>query len=202
MAQQRNWENEYKTSTGTLPWDIGTPAPELVAVAPTLELPTKKVLEIGCGTGTNAIWLAQQGYDVTATEVAPTALNTAKKKARDAKLTINFKLSNICEELPVENHSVGFVFDRGVFHAMPTDARSIFVGHAALALMPGGYWLCLAGSTDETRAEGPPKLSAATIINVAEPLFELHKLERTSFDIPGIGKHLAWAALFRLRPAV
>src|SRR6185437_15837797 len=106
MTQPRNWENDYRTSTGTLPWDIGTPAPELIAVLPTLELPIKKVLEIGCGTGTNAIWLAQQGYDVTATELAPTALDTAKKKAGDAKLTINFKLSNICEEVPVEKHSV------------------------------------------------------------------------------------------------
>lgn len=80
MVQEVSWEERYKTSTSTLPWDIGTPAPELINVLETLELASKKVLEIGCGTGTNAIWLSQRGYEVTATEVAPTALEAAKKK--------------------------------------------------------------------------------------------------------------------------
>lgn len=199
MTDYRDWDNDYKTNPA-LPWDIGTPAPELIAVAPTLELPTKKVLEIGCGTGTNAIWMAQQGYDVTATEVAPTALELAKKKADAAQVSVDFKLSDICEELAVAKESAGFVFDRGVFHTMPEEKRLTFAENVARSLMKGGYWFCLAGSADEkVITEGPPKLSATTIITSIEPFFELYKLERTSFTIPTIGEHLAWTCLFRLR---
>lgn len=109
-------------------------------------------------------------------------------------MTVNFKLSDISKESPVEKHSVAFVFDRGVFHVMPADQRSIFVERVAHSLIQGGYWLCMAGSADEMRAEGemgPPQLSAATIINHVEPFFELHKLERTTFVIPGGKPHLA-----------
>jgi len=203
MPDEPSWEERYKTSTTTLPWDIGTTAPELTGTIPGLDLPSKNVLEIGCGSGTNAIWLAQQGYDVTATEVAPTALELAGKKASEAKVRITFKLSDICEEAPIDQHSVGFVFDRGVFHVMPADKRSLFVDRVSATLMPGGYWLCMAGSSDELRPEGeqgPPQLSAAVIVNQVEPAFEIHRLERTTFTIPGGKKHLAWSALFRLRP--
>ena len=199
MTHDASWEDRYKANTGTLPWDIGTPAPELTATLPELTVQGKNVLEIGCGTGTNAIWLARQGFKVTATEVAPTALEIAKKKASDAQAEINFKLSDICEELPVEEHSSAFVFDRGVFHVMPAENRAVFVERVARCLAPGGYWLCLAGSADETQAEGPPKLTAAIIVNHIEPLFELHTLERVSFTIPGQGPHLAWMGLFRVR---
>jgi SAM-dependent methyltransferase len=202
MPDEPSWEEQYKTSTA-LPWDIGTPAPELTGTIPGLDLPSKDVLEIGCGTGTNAIWLAQQGYIVTATELAPTALEAARKKASSAKVNINYKLSDICEELPVDKESVGFVFDRGVFHVMPVDKRSLFVDRVTQALMPGGFWLCMSGSADEVRAEGeqgPPQLSAAVIVNQVEPAFQIYRLERTTFVIPGGKKHLAWCALLRVRP--
>ncbi len=199
MTQDQTWEDRYKSNTGTLPWDIGAPAPELVAALPVLDLPCKNVLEIGCGTGTNAIWLFQQNYKVIATEIAPTALDKARQKASEAKAAITFKLSDICEELPVEKKSMGFVFDRGVFHTIPADKRSVFVEQVAHCLMPGGYWLSLIGNADEVKAEGPIKLSAATIINHVEPFFELYKLERTTFTIPNTGMYLAWIGLFRLR---
>ncbi len=193
-----DWDACYRDAR--LPWDIGTPAPELVQYFAGLgknDLP-KSVLEIGCGTGTNAVWLAQQGCQVTSTEIAPTALAMAKERAAKAGVTAEFTLIDICVSAPVAASTQDFVFDRGVYHCMPEASRQAFVASVAAALKSGGHWLCLAGSKDEHRDNpdvGPPQLSAMELLHHVEPLFAVLKLERVGFAMPDGSSHLAWVVL-------
>ena len=62
----REFEKSYQT--GDTPWDSGVPSAELIRVLDAGLLPGKTVLEIGCGTGTNAIGFARRGYRVTAVD--------------------------------------------------------------------------------------------------------------------------------------
>lgn len=53
-------------------------------------LPKGKALDICCGAGTNTVYLAQSGFDLTGIDISKTALEIAKKKTRQAKVDINF----------------------------------------------------------------------------------------------------------------
>src|SRR3989442_13794841 len=78
----REFEKSY--ATGDTPWDSGRPSAELVRVLDAGLLPGKTVLEIGCGTGTNAIEYASRGYQVTAIDLVDFALRGANVKRQSA----------------------------------------------------------------------------------------------------------------------
>ncbi len=196
------WDERYKEGHEALPWDTGTPAPELTAYFSRVKESPKRVLELGCGTGTNAIWMVQQGSQVVATDISPTAIEWANNKAKSAGVSIEFKVSDICNEIPVEPKSVDFVFDRGVFHVMAKDMKERFVQIVHDSLTDGGMWLCLAGSADQQRESddhGPPQLTATELISSVEKLFEVHKLAKTSFLTPDGHNYVAWKAIFKKR---
>ncbi len=199
--EKHKWEERYQAETAP-PWDTKLPAPELEQYFAGLDksmLP-KNVLEVGCGTGTNAIWLAKQGCKVTATEIAPTALDKAKAAAGSEQ--VQFHLLDICESSPVSDNSQDFVFDRGVFHVIARAERSLFIKRIASALKPGGFWLSIVGCKDEFRENpenGPPQLSAFDLVTQIEPLFEIFELGRAHFVLADGTKHLAWKALYRKR---
>jgi SAM-dependent methyltransferase len=198
-----DWETRYKNDED-LPWDIQEPAKELIEyfAAPPEGTSPHTVIEIGCGSGANALWLARNNCHVTATEISETALEKAKKRAMEANLSIDFHLADICEGSPVAPGSQNFAFDREVYHIIPASLRRRFVEVLASTLTAGGYWLSLAGSKDEERKNpqvGPPQLSAMELIEHIEPAFEIIRLERGSFILPNGHAHLAWKALYRKR---
>lgn len=202
MTSEISWEDHYKNATERLPWDIGTPALELQEVFAELDMAGKPVLEIGCGTGTNAVWMAQQKCKVVATDVSPTAIEQAQEKAASAKVEVKFAVADILENAAVPDGSVDFVFDRGVYHVMSEEKRSVYADRVADSLNAGGFWLTLAGSKDEVREnldQGPPQLSAVEVIGPVEKKFEIYRLERSSFSLPNGSKHVAWIALMKKR---
>jgi methyl halide transferase len=197
----REWDEHYKT--GFMPWDSGVAEPELTKVAAELGLRGKRVLEIGCGTGTNAIWMAQQGAEVLATDLSPTAIEMAKTKAKGQR-GLSFACSDICAATPAPANSVEFVFDRGVFHSVPAEARPVFAKRVAEVLRDGGHWLSLSGNADEKREPGvmgPPQLTALEITAVVEPHFQIQRLIAMRFKHPSpeAPQFLGWSVLMRRR---
>src|SRR2546427_3074037 len=84
-----DFEKSY--ATGETPWDSGIPSAELVRVLDAGLLPGKTVLEIGCGTGTNAIALARRGYRVTAVDFVDMAVRRARGEAQPAEGEIDLR---------------------------------------------------------------------------------------------------------------
>ncbi len=200
MINNCTWDERYKAGKDALPWDTGIPAPELVEYFDSLNSPPKRVVEIGCGTGTNAIWMAQQGSKVIAIDISSTAIDVAQAKGKASNVDVDFRVLDILEKSPVTKASVDFVFDRGVYHVMLPEQRQLFINRIAEVLDKNGYWLCLTGNADEVRdpeTEGPPQLKASDLVDNIEEKFELHQLERASFILPNGKSHLAWKALFR-----
>lgn len=196
-----DWDERYKGNPDMRPWDTGLPDPFLVECLQSLESLPKRALEIGCGTGTNALWMAQNGIDVVATDISDTAIRAAQGREQKQATKASFVVEDICERLPVKRGSVEFVFDRGVFHVMPADKRPVFVQHVAESLADRGFWFCLAGSADETKPadKGPPRLRASALIESVEEWFEVYELERAYFELPDQSRYLAWALLLRKR---
>ena len=192
-----HWEKRYRD--GDLPWDKEESAEELVACIGELGL-AGKALEIGCGTGTNVIWLARQGVETLGLDIAPTAIERARDKAEQAGVTnVRFVCCDILDRLPLPAGSVDFVFDRGCFHAMSAEARRPFADRVAEALGAQGYWLTLCGNADAPERTGPPQLSAAEIVDAVSHAFEVHCLRRIHFTNNNRPTHLAWSCLMRKR---
>src|SRR5262252_7149723 len=73
-----DWNENYEQDF--IPWDTGVPEPMLIQVVESGVLPVGRALDVGCGTGTNAIWLAQHGYEVLGVDLAPLAIEKARAK--------------------------------------------------------------------------------------------------------------------------
>ena len=88
MSAEDRFTERYKT--GEAPWDIGKPDLNLINTVTTTPIQPCKALDIGCGTGDNAIWLAQQGFEVTGIDASEVAIQKAREKAVKANVPCNF----------------------------------------------------------------------------------------------------------------
>src|SRR5215467_1039574 len=112
----RNWNEDYEK--GDAPWDAGAPDPHLVSLVGSGRVAPGRTLEIGCGTGTNALWLATQGFDVIGVDVAQLAIDKARAKAAAAGAVAGacrFELLDFLAAAP-PGGPFDLVFDRGCFH--------------------------------------------------------------------------------------
>jgi methyl halide transferase len=192
----RDWNESY--ATGNLPWDTGAPDEELVAFVGAGTVAPGRALEIGCGTGTNAIWLATHGFDVVGVDVAPLAIEQARAKA--ATGVVRFEVCDFLDGTPPAG-PFGFVFDRGCFHVFDAaEARTRFAARVASVLAPGGTWLSLIGSTEGgPRDMGPPRRTARDVVGAIEPALELVDLRAMYFDTTLETRAKAWRCVARLR---
>ena len=172
------WNDSY--ASGFLPWDTGQAEPELVEAVRSGRVQPQRALEVGCGTGTNAIWLAEHGFEVVAVDVAPLAIERARLK--DTARRCRFEVLDFLAQAPVGG-PYGLVFDRGVFHVFDeASERRRFATHVASVLRPGGQWLSLIGSTEgPAREGGPPRRSAREVLEAIEPELEILELASTRF---------------------
>jgi cyclopropane fatty-acyl-phospholipid synthase-like methyltransferase len=128
---------------GFTPWDSGVSPPELKEL---IEGPNRrppgKALDLGCGTGTNAIYMTQNGWDVTAVDFVPRAIQTAKAKAQAARVSPRLMVGDVTklDELKV-GAGYSLVFDLGCFHAIPQERRPAYVAGATKSAAPGADFL-------------------------------------------------------------
>ena len=121
---------------GFKPWDSGVPPPELVAVVEGSDaLLPQKALDLGCGTGTNSIYMARHGWDVTGIDFVPRAVTVAKRKAAEAQVSPRLMVGDVTRltELGIGT-DYSLLLDLGCFHSIPDAGRDAYVrGVTALA---------------------------------------------------------------------
>lgn len=149
---------------GFKPWDTGVPPPELVAVVEGPEaLEPGRALDLGCGTGTNAIYLARHGWDVTAVDLVGRPLRAARQKAAAAGATPRFVKGDVTRlpELGVSD-GYGLLFDLGCFHGLPPARRDAYAAGVTAAAAPGAV-LLLYGFAEGAMRPGPRGVSAGEL---------------------------------------
>ena len=198
MSDQERWEERYRT--GNTPWDIGRPDVNLIDMVTKRPIPVCKALEIGCGAGSNAVWLARQNFEVTATDVSELAIQKAEERASDAGVDCTFLVADFLND-KVPGAPFGFVFDRGCFHSFDSDEEGKQLAeNVDWHLGKDGLWLSLIGSTDgPPREVGPPQRSARDIVIAVEPYFEILSLDSSHFDADSPEPPRNWVCLMRKR---
>lgn len=177
---ETSWNERY-ASGEPLPWDTGEPDPQLVGMIESGAIRPGRTLEIGCGTGTNAIFLAQRGFNVLGIDISEIAVDKARAKAHGL---CRFEVVDILATAP-PGGPFEFVFDRGCFHAFDDEHERVrFVERVAAGLVEHGVWLSLIGSTEgAAREEGPPRRSARDVMNAIEPSLEIVQFRSTEFSV-------------------
>ncbi len=188
--------------SGDLPWDLKRPDRTLQKVVAEFRIEPCKAIDIGCGTGDNAIWLAHQNFKVTAIDLSPAAIEQAKKKAEEAHAEINFaNLDFLNEKVPGNPYK--FVFDRGCFHTFSDNhERKLFAKNVHKIMDSDGLWLSLIGNVDDGRLEiGPPKRTATEVVSAVEPYFEIISMKSGKFDSHNTNPSKIWVCLMKKRPS-
>ena len=198
MSVQNRWEDRYRA--GSTPWDVGRPDFNLIDMVLQRPIPSCRALEIGCGTGSNAVWLAEHHFEVTATDVSGVAIEKARERAADSGVTCAFFVMDFLDAR-IPGAPFAFVFDRGCFHAFGSaKERNTFAENVAFHLEDRGLWLSLVGSMDDgPRDVGPPQRSARDIVIAVEPHFEILSLTSSHFDSNRPKPPRIWVCLMQKR---
>ena len=144
------WDASYHD--GRAPWDVGRPQPAVVRLASAGGF-AGAVLDVGCGTGENALHIAALGLPVLGVDVAETALAIAREKADDCGIEVEFAAA---DALQLEHLARSFktVLDSGLFHTFDGDERTRYVASLASVTEHAGtlYVFCF---SDDGPDKGP-----------------------------------------------
>ena len=198
MKTTKRFIKHYKN--GYMPWAHEEPDFNLIEVVKNHPMTPCKALELGCGTGIDAIWLAKNGFDVTAVDVSEIAIDLSRKNAQKDNVDCHFYTLDFLKEKP-DQAPFDFVFDRGYFHSYKTPKeRKTIATRIADILSRDGLWLTLMGSCDSPPREGgPPMRSANEIVSVVEPLFEVLLLKASVFGNDEENPAKNWVCLMKRR---
>jgi SAM-dependent methyltransferase len=178
---------------GTPPWDTGRPQPEITRLAER-GLIQGKVLDAGCGTGENALWLAAKGLKVWGIDAAPTAIRRARAKARQRNLRLELRVH---DALGLQDLGVSFdcVLDCGLYHALSDGDRNRYVASLAQVIRPDGKLFLLCFSDREPGTDGPRRVSQAEIHGSFAVGWSIDEIQPAKFESRLSSRgHEAWLA--------
>ena len=132
-----NWDHFYSDRERKIPFFKDHPDENLVEYMEMKKVKAGRALELGCGPGRNAIYLARNGFYVDAVDQSAEGLEWAKERAIEQKVQVNFTQKNIFE-LEIEEGIYDLVYDSGCFHHIPPHRRMSYIDLVQRALKPGG----------------------------------------------------------------
>ncbi|HSF83074.1 MAG TPA: class I SAM-dependent methyltransferase [Anaerolineales bacterium] len=121
------------------PWDIGARA-ELVSLVESGRIKPGSAIDLGCGTGANAIYLAQQGFEVTGVDYAKAAIEKAQERAEAAGVRVHFLVDDLTDLRQVTGQ-FDFLLDYGVLDDLRLQQREPYIQNMLPLTHPGSRYL-------------------------------------------------------------
>jgi cyclopropane fatty-acyl-phospholipid synthase-like methyltransferase len=157
----RGFDSAY---LGVPPWDIGKPQDEIVRLEQEGKL-RGSVLDCGCGTGENALYLASRGHEVWGIDASPNAIRKAEENAKDRGIAVKF-LTTDALDLEGLGRIFDTVIDCGLFHVFSDADRERYTSSLASVTAPGSKLVVLCFSDLQPGDSGPRRVSTAEIRQV------------------------------------
>lgn len=166
-----SWNAVYVA--GTTPWDTGVPDPVIVQAFEQRRVRSCRVLDVGCGTGNEALFMAGEGAAVVGVDVSIEAIAKARRKAEERGVgRCAFRVAEASALEDIEG-TFDIVLDKACLHFIPRDRWPRYMAQIGRVLDPSGeYWLIAASDLDIVTS-GPHKFSPDEIRRVFAPRFEV-----------------------------
>lgn len=174
---QQLFEQMYE---GQAPWDTGRPQPAIVKLAEAGQI-QGSVLDVGCGTGENLLYLGARGHEAWGIDFVSVAIDRAKAKAAERGIAAHFLVGNALE-LTKLGRQFDTVIDCGLFHTFADEERPVFVQGLAEVLRAGGLLHILCFSDEEPGTEGPRRIAQQEIRDAFQTGWKVQKIEPTQFE--------------------
>jgi cyclopropane fatty-acyl-phospholipid synthase-like methyltransferase len=178
---------------GSPPWDIGRAQPELLKLADAARI-TGRVIDIGSGTGENALYLATLGLDVVGVDGSPEAIRQARNNANSRGISITFELADVLE-LDDYRDSFDTATDSGVFHVFEDDDRSRYERSVHGVLHPGGHLFLLCFSERQPGDWGPRRVSQRELRDTFASGWHMDSIDEAHFTTNNVPQVSAWLAV-------
>lgn len=174
---QQLFEQMYQ---GQAPWDTGRPQPTIVKLAEAGQI-RGSVLDVGCGTGENLLYLAARGHEAWGIDFVPLVIERAKAKATQNGLAVNFLVGNALE-LNKLGRQFDTVIDCGLFHTFTDEERPVFVQSLSEVVRPTGALFLLCFSDQQPGTEGPRRISQQEIRDAFHEGWKVEQIKPTHFE--------------------
>ncbi|MFW9964849.1 MAG: class I SAM-dependent methyltransferase [Candidatus Sifarchaeia archaeon] len=119
------WFYEFGYRHGLVPWDIG-PRSELVELVESGRVRPGKAIDLGSGTASNCIFLAQHGFDVTGVDYAKSAIALGYRRARQAGVSVDFIVDDLTDLRNIKG-TYDLLVDYGTLDDLPPKERNLYV---------------------------------------------------------------------------
>lgn len=177
---ETGWWNEVYKSETVPPWDTGNPQPALVGAIGRYGL-SGPVLDVGCGTGTHALWATEHGCTALGIDFSEEGIKAARKKATERNLDTDFRVANALN-LPNNLGPFETVLDSGLFHAFERDQRETYIHELAAVVSSGGYLFLVGFAEGATENAGPNPLAPEDIHSVFGDGWTVHEIREGVFE--------------------
>jgi SAM-dependent methyltransferase len=205
------WDQFYADRDKPIPFFVAKPDESLVSYVEGGMVPVGRALDLGCGPGRNAIYLASRGFTVDAVDLSPSAIEWARDRAREAGAEVRFVCGDAFNQ-PDLTGPYDLIFDSGCFHHLPPHRRVSYRALLDRVLAVGGWFglTCFAAGAmgselpdDEfyrnQRLDGGLAYTPESLRHIFSDLteVELRRMCDQPADSPSFGEPFLWTALFR-----
>jgi 2-polyprenyl-3-methyl-5-hydroxy-6-metoxy-1,4-benzoquinol methylase len=141
MTHAVDWEDAYRSGRYREYWDLAFASPELAGyLVARDDAHPSAALDLGCGSGKDAVLLASVGYDTTGVDISARALQIAAEHAAEHGVSVTWLRGDVLA-LPCADESFDLVTDRGCFHHLSPLARSSYAREVDRVMRPGAALL-------------------------------------------------------------
>jgi SAM-dependent methyltransferase len=171
-----------------IPWNVESPPKFLVDLVASRRVLPCCAVDLGCGAGNHAVWLAAQGFDVTGVDISPKALELAERLAAARGVACRFVAADLLGDLREFESAFEFAYEWEVLHhVFPVD-RPRYVANVHHMLRPGARYLSVCFSEEDPGFGGGGKYrktplgttlyfsSEQELRELFQPLFRIEEL--------------------------
>lgn len=178
-----------------IPWNITDPPEVLVKLVENGTIHPCKTIDFGCGTGNYALYLAEQGFDVTGIDSSPSAIRIAREKAENKGIACKFIVADVLGGLDELKGTFDFAYDWELLHHIFPKDRETYIKNVQSVLNLKGTYMSVSFSELDPQFGGSGKFrktpigttlyfsSEEELRNLFNPFFNI--IELRTIEIPG-----------------